>query len=146
MNNNQLHGPPATPAATNLRVRPFSLIFFYKMFLFPSFNVPHYCTMTRHFWEPFMVCDLFTQRGHAPLRGDAPRCPGMRPAAQGRAPLRGDAPRCAVSTLLRGDAPRCAALRPAPRGRAPVSQGRALLCGDSPCSTSLNLILTLPLT
>jgi hypothetical protein len=36
-----VHGPPATPAATGPRVRPFSLIFLYKMFFFPSFHVPN---------------------------------------------------------------------------------------------------------
>jgi hypothetical protein len=35
---NLVHGPPATPATTMPRVRPISLIFFYKMVFSPSFS------------------------------------------------------------------------------------------------------------
>jgi hypothetical protein len=41
INSNQVHGPLATPAATGPKIRPFCLIFLYKMFFFPSFHVPN---------------------------------------------------------------------------------------------------------
>jgi hypothetical protein len=44
MDGNQLHGPPATPAATGPRVRPFCPIFLYTMFCFHIFHVPNYAS------------------------------------------------------------------------------------------------------
>jgi hypothetical protein len=49
MDGNQLHGPPATPAATDPRVRPFCLIFLYKMFFVSIFFMCPIHIMARHF-------------------------------------------------------------------------------------------------